>query len=171
MTENTVVTAMVLATSVAACVLDVRTRRIPNVLTFGSALAGVAFHTLSSGGGGALTSAGGWLTGTLLFLPFFALRGMGGGDVKLLAALGAWLGPQETLWLAAYSALAGGVIGAGVALARGYLGTALRNVLAMITYWMYVGFRPVEGLTLDAATPRLAYAIPILAGTMVTLWR
>jgi prepilin peptidase CpaA len=161
----------VIAISVVACVVDVRTRRIPNVLTFGAALGGILVQFLSGGLPGALAATGGWLVGTLLFLPFFALRGMGGGDVKLLAGLGAWLGPGDTLWLAAYSALAGGVLGVMVALARGYLQTALRNLFVMFAYWRSVGIRPVPNFTLDTAkTPRLAYAIPIFAGTVMTLW-
>jgi prepilin peptidase CpaA len=171
MLKETFIPLIVIAISVAACVVDVRTRRIPNVLTFGAALGGVLIQILAGGFHGALTAAGGWLVGTLLFLPFFLLRGMGGGDVKLLAGIGAWLGPADTLWLAAYSALAGGALGVIVALARGYLRTALRNVFLILTYWRSVGLRPVPNFTLDSAkTPRLAYAIPIFAGTVMTLW-
>jgi prepilin peptidase CpaA len=162
---------MVLATGLVACVTDLRTRRIPNLLTFGSALAGFLFHVFVAGASGAGTSAGGWLVGTLVFLPFFALRGMGGGDVKLLAALGAWLGPTETLWLAAYSMIAGGVVAVIVAFFSGYLRTALGNVGAMIGFWYTVGLKPVPELTLDSKSPKLAYAVPILAGTVITLWR
>jgi prepilin peptidase CpaA len=165
------VPAIILAIGLAACVVDVRTRRIPNVLTFGAALGGFLLQVATGGLDGALTSAGGWLVGALLFLPFFLLGGMGGGDAKLLAALGAWLGPRDTLWLAAYSAIAGGVLGVIVALTHGYLRTAVRNVFAMLAYWRTVGIQPVPNLTLDSAkTPRLAYAIPIFAGTVVTLW-
>jgi prepilin peptidase CpaA len=171
MTQNLMTSVAVLAVGLAACVLDVRTRRIPNVLTFGAALGGFLFHVVSGGLDGSLTAAGGSLVGVLLFLPFFALGGMGGGDVKLLAALGAWIGPRETLWLAAYSAIAGGALGVIVAVAHGYLLTALRNILAMLAYWRAVGIRPVPNLTLDSAkTPRLAYAIPIFAGTVMTVW-
>jgi prepilin peptidase CpaA len=99
------------------------------------------------------------------------LRGMGGGDVKLLAALGAWVGPQEALWVAVYTGIAGGVLGVCVAFSRGYLKTAMRNVLGALLYWGTVGMKPVPGLTLESTdAPRLAYAIPILAGTLVTLW-
>jgi prepilin peptidase CpaA len=154
-----------------ACAFDLRTRRIPNVLTLGAALAGFAVHTVFAGADGALTAAGGWLAGTLLFLPFFMVGGMGGGDVKLLAALGAWLGPRETLWLAVYTGIAGGVLGVIVALGEGYLRTALRNVRGVLTYWAVVGIGPVPDLTLESAkTPRLAYAIPMFAGTVVSLW-
>jgi prepilin peptidase CpaA len=171
MIKNTVIPLVVIAISVVACVVDVRTRRIPNLLTFGAALGGLLIQILASGLQGALAAAGGWLVGTLLFLPFFLLRGMGGGDVKLLAGIGAWLGPADTLWLAAYSALAGGALGVVVALAHGYLRTALQNVYLMLTYWRSAGIRPVPNLTLDSSkTPRLAYAIPIFAGTVMTLW-
>jgi prepilin peptidase CpaA len=170
--SNTFVSLIVVAVGAAACVTDVRTRRIPNALTFGAALGGLLFHTLASGSDGAMLAAGGWVAGLFLFLPFFALRGMGGGDVKLLASLGAWMGPQEAFWLAIYSMLAGGVIGVCVAAARGYLMTALTNVAGALKYWGLVGLKPVPGLTLDSAqSPRLAYAIPILMGTVVTLWR
>ena len=43
---------------------------------------------------------GGWLLGAALFFLIFALRGMGAGDVKLLAAVGAWLGPAQVIWVA-----------------------------------------------------------------------
>jgi len=172
MSMNVIVSVSALLIGVAACATDIRTRRIPNVLTLGAALAGVLFHALTSGADGALTAGGGWVVGVLLFLPFFALGGMGGGDVKLLAALGAWLGPRETLWLAAYAGIAGGVLGVAVAVARGYMRTAVSNVVMMFGYWSQVGMKPVPGLTLESAgSPRLAYAIPILVGTVATLWR
>ena len=166
---NVPVTAVLIA--IVACAFDLRTRRIPNALTLGAALAGLVFHRLIGGTDGAMMAAGGWVVGLLLFLPFFALRGMGGGDVKLLAALGAWLGPGQIVWLAVYTGIAGGVMGVWTALAHGYLKTAMRNIFAALTYWGTVGLKPVPGLTLESGdAPRLAYALPILAGTVVTLW-
>jgi prepilin peptidase CpaA len=155
-----------------ACVFDVRTRRIPNWLTLGAALTGLLLHWWADGADGASLAAGGWVAGLFIFLPFFALRGMGGGDVKLLAALGAWVGPREVLWLAVYTGVAGGVLGVGVALSRGYLKTAMHNIFGALLFWSSAGFKPVPGLTLESGdAPRLAYAIPILAGTLVTLWQ
>jgi prepilin peptidase CpaA len=172
MSSNQLVSATVLLIGVVACMFDVRTRRIPNQLTFGAALAGLCFHTATSGGSGAGLSAAGWFVGLLIFTPYFLAGGMGGGDVKLLAALGAWLGPWETFWLAIYAGIAGGVLGLFVAISHRYLRTALSNLRLMLGYWLTVGFRPVPGLTLESsASPRLAYAIPILLGTVLTLWR
>ena len=104
-------------------------------------------------------------------MPFFLLRGMGGGDVKLLAALGAWLGPGDAFWLAVYASLAGGVMAIVFSLARGYLMTALRNLGTLVRYWSLVGPRPMPSLTLERGeAPRLAFAVPMLVGTMVTIW-
>src|SRR5204862_158348 len=83
-----------------ACVCDVRTRRIPNLLTFGGAALGVVYWVVVSGLSGAVTSIGGWMTGAVLFLPMFALGGMGAGDVKLAACLGAWRRPVQTVEVA-----------------------------------------------------------------------
>jgi prepilin peptidase CpaA len=166
-----IVPAIVISIGLAACVLDVRTRRIPNALTLSAAVAGLLYHGATSGTDGLQTAAAGWLLGLLLLLPYFALGGMGGGDVKLVAALGAWLGPWETFWLAMYAGIAGGVIGLFVALAHRYLRQALTNISFIFGYWATTGIKAVPGMTLDtSASPRLAFAIPILAGTLVTLW-
>jgi prepilin peptidase CpaA len=169
---DALVTYAVVGLALVACVTDLRTRRIPNVLTFGGAAAAIVFHTATQGVSGLQLSVFGWMVGVAIFLPFFMLRGMGGGDVKLLAALGAWLGPREAFWLAIYASLAGGAIGIVVALASGYLGTALRNLRTLLTTWFLVGPQPVPSMTLeDSKGPRVAYAIPMFVGVMVTLWR
>jgi len=165
------ISTIVLGIGIAASAFDIRTRRIPNALTLSAALAGLVFHITTSGTAGAQLSAGGWATGLFLLLPFFVLGGMGGGDVKLVAALGAWLGASPTFWLVIYAGLAGGVLGLFTAIAHGYLRTAVRNVSAMFGYWSTVGLKPVPGFTLDnSASPRLAFALPILVGTVMTLW-
>src|SRR5262245_5110118 len=105
-----IVEFVVLAVGVVACVTDVRTRKIPNLLTFGAAACGLIFHLVINGFSGLALALAGWAIGIVLFLPFFLLRGMGAGDVKLLAALGAWLGPLQVVWLALFASLAGGVM-------------------------------------------------------------
>jgi prepilin peptidase CpaA len=160
-----------LAIAAVACVTDLRTRRIPNALTFGGALAGLAFHSLGDGGAGPVSSAAGWLAGIAIFFPIFALGGMGAGDVKLLGAIGAWLGAPAILFVAMFTAIAGGVLGVAVALANGYLRRAVHKVGYLLWFWKTVGIKPVEGFTLEHGKgPRLAYAVPMLAGLLVTLW-
>lgn len=161
-----------LAVSLAACVTDLRSRRIPNVLTFGAAAAALLAHGVMTGWHGATTALYGYLVGLALFLPFFLLGGMGAGDVKLVAAIGAWLGPVQAVWVVLLTSIAGGVLAIAVALAHGYLLTACGNLRNLLWHWALVGPRPVAGLDLQSHTgPRLAYAVPIFAGTAAAIWR
>ncbi len=156
---------------ILACISDLRTRRIPNVLTFSAAAIALVFHFLTGGWSAAGWSLAGCLLGALLFFPMFALGGMGAGDVKLLAAVGAWLGPAQVAMAALATSIAGGVIALAVAFAHGYLKVAYRNLWMLLTHWRVMGVRPVHELTLEGARgPRLAYAVPISIGTLVTLW-
>jgi prepilin peptidase CpaA len=171
LSTNSFLAVVALSIGLIACVTDLRSRRIPNVLTFGAAALALVFHGIVSGLPGVQSAGLGWLAGVAVFLPFFLLGGMGGGDVKLLAALGAWMGPGDAFWLAIYASIAGGVMAVVVSLARGYLTTAFRNLRELLTYWSIVGPRPMAALTLEHGNaPRLAFAIPMLVGTMVTLW-
>ena len=75
------------------------------------------------------------------------------------------------MWLAVYASITGGVFAVVVGLARGYLRTAIRNVLNLVHFWWLTGLRPHPEVTLERGNgPRLAYALPIFIGTAVTLW-
>jgi prepilin peptidase CpaA len=161
--------AIAIGVAVIGCITDVRTRRIPNVLTFGAALAGLVYHAVW--GAGVLSSAEGWLVGAFAFIVPFALGGIGAGDLKLLAALGAWLGPHQAIWLVLYTGVAGGVIAVFVAVIHGYLRQALSNVWLLLAHWTVSGIRPLHEISLEGSQgPRLAYAVPILVGTIMTIW-
>ena len=161
----------VLLIALLACVTDLRTRRIPNLLTFGAALAGLVFHSFAPVGEGFTAAALGWLLGIAIFFLPFALGGLGGGDVKLLGALGAWLGPGEALWVALYAGVAGGVMAIVVALSTGYMRQSLSNIYLLLAHWRVAGVRALPQITLDGSNgPRLAYAVPIFAGTVVGIW-
>jgi prepilin peptidase CpaA len=161
--------AVIVAT--VACATDLRSRRIPNLLTFTAAALGIAVGSWTGGPDGAMTSSAGWLAGLAIFFVPFALRGLGGGDVKLLAALGAWVGPTDVVWVALYTGIAGGFLALGTALANGYLRTAFANIRRLIAHWRAEGVTAMPELTLErSAAPKLAYALPILCGTVVMTW-
>ena len=162
---------MALVISLAACLFDLRTRRIPNALTLGGAAVAFVYTLGTQGLPAAVVSAAGWATGLAIFLPFFLLGGLGAGDVKLVACLGAWLGPIPVLWVALYAALAGGMMAIVVAFASGYLRTAVDNVYLLLSHFRVAGIRPLPELTLKQGNgPRLPYALPIAAGTVAALW-
>lgn len=160
-----------LTSAAIACAIDLRSRRIPNWLTFGAAGVGIAYHTVAAGASGIETAAGGWAIGLALFFIPFALGGLGAGDVKLVAALGAWLGPAQVIWLALYTGVIGGVLALVVACSRGYLRQAVRNIWLLLTFWRVSGLRPLPELTIQAGRgPKLAYGVSIFIGTVVTIW-
>lgn len=164
-------TIAVVVVVAAASVCDLNSRRIPNAITLGAAAIAVAMHVLSNGWSGLLLAVSGWAAGFVLFAPLYAVRGIGAGDVKLLAAIGAWLGPVGALWTGLYGAVAGGLLALVVALARGYTTAAMKNIGTILRLWSVAGVRPVEGLTLaDKSSVRLPYAFPLAVGAMVTLW-
>lgn len=106
-----------LAVSLALLVLvaagcDLAQRRIPNRLL----LAALAWALLLQGMRGPdylAAPLAGMMTGFLVLLPIHLLRGMGAGDVKLMATIGAFAGPLVTLYIAAASFMAGGVLALG----------------------------------------------------------
>jgi prepilin peptidase CpaA len=162
---------VVLALGLAASGWDLRTRHIPNLLTFGGALLGLLYGLYSHGPLGLLTGVEGWLVGVALFLPFFLLGGMGAGDVKLLGCFGAWLGPWMALWTALYAMIAGGAMAILVGFATGYLRQASINVVMLLSHWRVAGLKPVPSLTLqDSRGPRLPYALPLAVGAAAAIW-
>jgi prepilin peptidase CpaA len=100
---------------------DIRTRRIPNYLTLGTAVAGLAYNFISQGLPGLADGFLGLLLGFACLILIYLWGGMGAGDVKALAALGAWLGPKLTVFLFCYMGIAGGVLAVGDLVWQGIL--------------------------------------------------
>lgn len=149
-----------IAIVLAAAATDLHHRRIPNRLTFGAwMLAAIAQVAMIGVGHGLLAWSLGWITGLAVFLPLYALRGMAAGDVKLMAAVGAWLGPAMAFQIA----LAAFVLGGIWALAHVYWfrqgGQTLRNVAAI-----------VRGRKSDPSVGSMPYGVAIAAGTLAMLF-
>lgn len=89
---------------------DIRYRRIPNWLVLSGIVTGFAWNLYSSGWSGVGHAAAGLGLGFALYFPLYLLRARGAGDVKLLAAVGAVVGPGNCFWVFILTALLGGVI-------------------------------------------------------------
>lgn len=155
---------------------DLRTRRIPNALVFGGALLGLLLNAALPdgdglfiqvfGGIGLLKALAGLAVGLLLLLPMYAMRALGAGDVKLMAMIGAFVGPGAVAGITLLTLLAGGVLALVVAGVHGRLKPMLFNTWHMIKYSM---LRSLAGEVpkMDApavASGRLPYAVAIAAG-------
>jgi prepilin peptidase CpaA len=112
----------VAVTLVVAAVIDGLKLKVPNWITYPMILSGWIYSTAFSpywGWEGLWYSLLGTVVGLALLLPAYAIGGMGAGDVKLLAGVGAWMWPSVTFYAFATSALVGGVIAIGMILWKG----------------------------------------------------
>lgn len=151
-----------------ATLWDISTRRIPNFVTLPAIVLGLIFNTYYSGLTGLGDALIGLVVGILLLLIPFTLGGMGAGDVKILAAIGALNGTSVVFHTFLYSAIAGGVVALVVALLRKQLFPVLSNI-----FWaLHNLFTRGKGQPLMPVTSgiRFPYGIAIFIGTITTYW-
>lgn len=113
----------------AVAFLDLRYRRVPNGVAVALLLVGLALRWLFEGWGGVLAGLGGAAVGFALLIVPFALRLVGGADVKVMAAIGAWLTPVAALAAASLGFVVGGLMALLVVVARPELRRAVRTNL------------------------------------------
>ena len=162
---------VLLALLAAAVWTDLSRRRIPNrLLGVGLAYA-LAFNALHpghvSGGVGLPQALAGMLLGFALTVPFYLMRGMAAGDVKLMAVCGAFLGPWDGLHAVLWGFIAGGVLVVGWAVVRGRAVQLARNVVAMLagaSLQLAAGRLPGAAMV-PASVGSLPYGVAIAAGT------
>ncbi len=121
--------------------VDWRTRRIPNWLTVSGFLFGIAANSLLAGWQGAKSSVEGAGLALLLLLPLVLLRAFGAGDWKLMAAVGAFLGPVLCLFVLFGSILVSGLMAIVEVMRRGRVVTTFRNMVVLVR-----GFFSVAGM-------------------------
>ncbi len=121
-----------LALLLLALYFDLTQKKIPNFLTFPVILWGLGSNTIMGRWEGFLFSLYGLLLGLAIFLIPFMLGGMGGGDVKLLGAIGALQGAQFVFEAAFFAILCGGALAIGYLLVKGQLGSTLKKILGII---------------------------------------
>ena len=112
--------------------MDWRYRRIPNWLTVPGLVAGIAVNAALSGWAGVKSSLLGAGLGLLILLPFVLIRALGGGDFKLVGAVGALLGPGRLVDVLVVSMLVAGVMAAVLIAYKGRVRQSLRNMVHML---------------------------------------
>jgi len=94
---------------------------------------------------------------------------MGMGDVKLFAAIAAWLGPAQTFTALLYTGVAGGLIAIGWSLAGGFLMQSMRGTASLIAGFARKGLQPCDTIVLDnPLNRRIPYAPAIAIGTILS---
>jgi prepilin peptidase CpaA len=122
---------VVIGASLVAAVWDVRTGRIPNLLTGLLLLGGVVSAGVVAGWSGLGDAAAGCLLLGVPYVLLFIFAGGGAGDAKMMAALGAWLGFSNSVAALLAVAVSGAVLGGGYALLRGRGRSVVRNLTDM----------------------------------------
>lgn len=159
-----IILATVLLTAVAT---DLRSCRIPNWLTFPAMASGLVTHTLLNGQAGLILSLEGLGLGSGFFLIFYLMGGMGAGDVKLMAAVGSFMGPEGVLSAVVVTGVLGGLYAGLVMVAHRGLRESVQRVWTMLT---------TLSLPQEADSPtappgsqhQLRYALVIGLGTLLS---
>lgn len=157
--------AVLAAGLVTAVSIDLRSRRIPNSLTASMALAGIA---LAAAGQGHLTvtmSIAGLVLGLLLMLPGHTLGATGAGDVKLMAAVGALIGPGDVVMAFLLTCIAGGVLAVIVAIRRRRFAETVSATTRLVTN----PGNASEQVQSAPAASRFAYGPAIAAGSLTAV--
>ena len=161
---------LVLMVTIAA-IYDIQFRRIPNWLVLTGLVLSLVIHVTFNEFYGFKAWGYGMLTGFGLFLPLYALRAMGAGDVKLVAMAGSFLDAGSAIGVVLTTLVVGGVLSIVVALRNGVLRQAIGNIHTQLTLTM---FKKISGGNaqleqLPSSAGNLPYAVAIAAGTLIHL--
>ena len=152
--------------------IDFSERRVPNWLNASLAVAGLITQAAFFGWSGVWTGLLGLSMGFGLLIVPWLMHGMGAGDVKLMAAIGAWLGPWLTFLSFSAGAVIGGVAAVVMILSTGRAVHALVNMQTIMTKMRRVdtAFGEFGGAkTFGDTSQLLPYGVPLTAGTIGVL--
>lgn len=156
----------------AAAVSDLKSRTIPNWLVLGGIILGFGINIYLFGWEGLLHSALGFGLAAAVYLPMFALRAMGGGDVKLMVAVGCIAGARNWFVIFLLTSLLGGIAAVGMLLSKGILAGTLRNVGYILSELAQLRAPHLSAPELSVDHPKavtLPHGAVIAAGTLVFL--
>ena len=168
--QNILYLSASLLCAVCGAAWDLRTRRIPNLLTGIFILAGLFLHLVVGGWRQmGLAAAAGLIAGAV-FLLFYIAGGMGGGDVKLMTAVACLAGTHSVVELLAATAITGGILALVLCVRHGMLLETFRNLGTLFTHHLREGLKPHAELNVtNEHRLRLPYALAIAMGCSITL--
>jgi prepilin peptidase CpaA len=158
----------VVAVAILAARSDVRARRIPNALTGPAIVLALIAHFWFEGFPGLKSALAGMLVAGGLLLPGFIFRFTGAGDVKLMAAVGAWFAFPGALMATLFAFIAGGLVALVIAARRGILRHTLWNTAWLAAWVMRPG--AVASTPPPGSGVRFPFALAVLAGSIAGLW-
>lgn len=166
--------AIIGGAALLAAFFDVRSRRIPNALTFPLILCGIAHAALTGEAGGVWTAIQSAVLLSLPCLVLFLFAGGGAGDVKLLGALGAWLSVDQALQLLVAVAISGVVCGFAMAAIKGRVGIVLRNLWQIVCAMLFAlsarRVKDAQNMMPDQAQMQtMPFGVPIFLGVCLAV--
>ncbi|WP_299979371.1 prepilin peptidase [Desulfobacula sp.] len=152
----------------SAGIIDYKKQKIPNYLTFPTVITALIYHFFLNGMSGVWFSLGGTFTGIALLIIPYAMGGMGAGDVKLLGAIGSFVGYISVVYVFLFTALFGGIYAVLVLVwheksLKNFLKKACHTVLSVVLTKGYK-MESVESDNKSNIKPRLCYGIAIALG-------
>ncbi len=163
---DSIIIVAIICIMIVAVYTDLRSRKIPNRLTYSAMVFLLAYYTTAYGFAGCWFSVKGLLLGTGILVPVYFIGGMGAGDAKLMGVVGAALGMKGVFTAFLFTALLGGLYACVLILLRYKQSRELleRSALMMkvSVYTKRVFFIPGAQ---NGNAPKLCYAIPIAIGT------
>jgi prepilin peptidase CpaA len=159
-----------LGIAAAGAVTDVHSRRIPNSLTYKAIFAGFAVRAMVEGWHGLREGFFGLAIAGGIFLLLFFLGAMGGGDLKLMAAVGAWAGPSQAVTVLISAAFAGGILAICYMVFRRRVFQTLRNSMELVSHHATSGLQPHPLLNIrETSGLRVPYGLAIAVGTLYSV--
>jgi len=165
---NSLLIIFLIIVLIIAALIDIRARKIPNLLTYQTMAVALCYHSLRNGFEGLIFSAGGMVLGIVFFILPYLMGGMGAGDAKLMGAVGAILGPGGVFIACLLTAIVGGFYSVLLLLnnrqySKGFI---TRSATTLKTYALTRQFIPIPAPE-DEEKPRLCYGIAIALGTLL----
>lgn len=158
---------------IMAVIIDLSVRKIPNIIIVFGLVTSLACQLVSIEGAGAFN----WLIGVIIafacFIPLYLARGMAAGDVKLMMAVGGFLGYPLIIKAVVCVFLSGGIIAIVFVIIKGRFNCLFDNMRVMFTD-LYIkstsGVNVADDFVIKNSAGRMPYAVAIAVGTLIALY-